>query len=280
MLSLAEAIDTHVHTSPDVVPRAQNDLELVQSALGAEMRGVVLKNHYFPTADRARLARMCFPQVAVLGGIVLNAAASGGLNPDAVKASIKVGGRVVWLPTTSASNHRHYATQHPEPSSVAVSPVVDVMRNGAPVPELDSILELIAADDLVLATGHVASDEVVAIVRRAQERGVHRIVVTHPELPIVNMPVDTQRDLASKGVFFERCYFSVLAGTKATQIVDQIRAVGVASTVLATDLGQVNNPAPVDGFRMYGELLIRGGIREAEWWTMTRANPARMLGLD
>ena len=280
MLSLAEAIDMHVHTAPDVVPRAQNDLELVQSALSAGMRGVVLKNHHFPTADRAQLVRACFPQVVVLGGIVLNRAASGGLNPDAVKASIKVGGRVVWLPTTSASNHHHYVTHHPEPVTLALSPVVNVTRRGVPVPELDPILDLISADDLVLATGHVASDEVVAIVRRAKERGVHRIVVTHPELPIVNMPVDTQRDLAADGVFFERCYFSVLAGTKPSQIVDQIRAVGVSSTVLATDLGQISNPQPIDGFRIYGELLTRSGISESEWWTMTRVNPARLLGLD
>lgn len=265
-LSLVDAVDTHVHSAPDVVARIQTDLEVVQSALGAGMRGVVLKNHHFPTADRARLAGGCFPQVDVMGGIVLNAAV-GGLNLEAVRASAGVGGRVVWLPTTSAGNHQ-------------LTPIVEVTRDGVPVPGLDSILDFIAADDLVLATGHLAPQETVAVVERAQERGVRRILVTHPELPIVNMPIEIQKQLARRGVLFERCYYSILAGVRASGIVEQIRAAGVDSTVLSTDLGQSHNPPPVDGFRAYGEVLMYNGITESEWWTMTRTNPARLLGLD
>jgi hypothetical protein len=52
--------------------RALTDIETVTLARRKGMRGIVLKNHVVPTADRAALAMDQVPGIEVWGGIVLN----------------------------------------------------------------------------------------------------------------------------------------------------------------------------------------------------------------
>ncbi|MEG4320899.1 MULTISPECIES: DUF6282 family protein [unclassified Microcoleus] len=85
------AIDFHVHSSPDVIPRRLDDFEVAESAARSHMKAVVLKNHYASTAARAVLVNKIVPQIQVFGGIVLNRAI-GGLNPDAVEAMHRIAG--------------------------------------------------------------------------------------------------------------------------------------------------------------------------------------------
>jgi len=281
---LEGTIDTHVHSAPDTVERAQDDIELARSAAAARMRAVVLKSHHFPTADRAVIAQRYAPGVRVLGGLVLNAAAAGGLNAEAVRASLQVGGRVFWLPTISAENHLAFVarlapTSHLQTLTSSRVPV-PLVRDGRTVPELDPVLSLIAEADAVLATGHLAPSETIAVVSRAQRLGVRRIVVTHPELELVSMPLDLQSELASKGVFLERCYINVVDNHNEAQVLSAARQVGIESTILATDLGQAANPPATVGFRAYHDRLATAGMTESEWDAMGRHNAARLLGLD
>src|SRR5262245_33723100 len=98
------AIDTHVHSYPDVVARKLDDLAVVEQARAAGMRAVLLKSHVFSTAERAWLLSRLFPDFRVFGGITLNDTV-GGLNPSAVEAALKLGAVQVWMPTLSAANH-------------------------------------------------------------------------------------------------------------------------------------------------------------------------------
>lgn len=268
------AIDTHVHSAPDVRPRKLTDLEVAQQAAGAGMRAVVLKSHVTSTADRAAIAEAGVARrVRVLGGVVLNRAV-GGLNPDAVAAALAVGGKVVWLPTTSA---RSTSPTLEKREGIAVE------RDGRAVPELVTVLELVAAANAVLATGHLTGPELRVVVGEARRRGVSRILLTHPELPLVDLDVETQQLLARAGVFFERCWNSVAGSTATTpveRIVSDIRAIGVDSTVLATDLGQPENATPVRGLEDYLAALVRAGFTDAELERMACANATKLLGLD
>lgn len=45
----------------------------------------------------------------------------GGLNPDAVETSLKLGAKVIWLPTNTAENH--YRKNGKDPSTASSSPV-------------------------------------------------------------------------------------------------------------------------------------------------------------
>jgi len=58
-----------------------------------------------------------------------------------------------------------------------------------------------------------------------------------------------------------------------------IRAMGVDSCILASDLGQVGNPLHPDGLVSFFEALRQEGFTAAEIARMSQDNPARALGL-
>src|SRR5262245_13510673 len=76
---LRGTIDIHVHSHPDNVERSIDGLEVAALARTRGMRGIVLKNHYDPTAGLAYLARKAAPGLDVFGGIDLNLSV-GGMN--------------------------------------------------------------------------------------------------------------------------------------------------------------------------------------------------------
>ena len=53
--------------------------------------------------------------------------------------------------------------------------------NGQVTPEMEAILRIIARENLVLSTGHVHPEEVIAVVRRGRELGVKEHA-HHPQL--------------------------------------------------------------------------------------------------
>ena len=90
--SLAGIIDFHVHSGPDSRPRSVGDLEIARIAKRAGMRGLVFKNHFTMTADRAWLAMEEVPGIDIFGGVALNHSV-GGLNAEAVRQMVAFSGR-------------------------------------------------------------------------------------------------------------------------------------------------------------------------------------------
>jgi hypothetical protein len=286
---LRGAIDLHIHAAPDIVPRLLDDLALARAARDAGMAAIVLKSHHMLTADRARIAQSVVPDVRVFGGLALNLPACGGLNPDAVEVAIRMGGKIVWLPTLSAANHI-------EKTKTRVTGNLGVMSRGftpRPVPvvgedgdvraELAEILGLIAEADIILATGHLSVPEIKTVVDAAVAAGVRKILVNHPELWLIDMSIEDQRELAARGAMMEVCIRSVTAPghgeTSPTLLAERIKAVGAAHVVMATDYGQVDSlPAP-EGMCWYIGRMLDAGIPAADIRRMTQENPSRLLGL-
>jgi len=269
-VDLSGFIDMHVHSAPDVRPRSLDDVEVARGAVAAGLAGVLIKSHVTITADRAAIAERVVPGVRVFGGVALNHAV-GGLNPAAVEAAIKLGAREVWLPTFSARGAAG------APGGISV-----VDADGRLVPTALEVLKLVADAGVILGTGHLSVPEIVLVVRQARQLGIRKVLVTHPEASLVAMPVDVQRELADEGAWFERCYVGTLGAASALTVADiarQIRAVGPASTVISTDLGQEGNPLPWDGFRAYAAGLLANGISPDEVRLMAAENPARLLDL-
>ena len=77
------AIDLHVHSAPDSVPRTLTAIETAQIARRHGMRAVVYKNHSVETASLAYLVSQVVPEVGAYGGIALNRSV-GGFNVAAV----------------------------------------------------------------------------------------------------------------------------------------------------------------------------------------------------
>lgn len=278
---LQGVIDMHIHSAPDVRERKMNDLEIMEAAVAMNMRAAVIKSHHVPTTDRAALVNLIKNETygsdrdfTMFGGIALNRF-TGGINPWAVETALKTGGKVVWLPTNTAENHcRKEGGGHP----------VVCVRERRIVESLKDVFELIREYDAVLATGHLSPDECFVVTEAARTAGVNKIVITHPEFHIVGMTVEDQiRIVKDYGVMLERVYAQPVGNGRykknLADNVDAIRAVGVASTIIATDSGQMQNPAWDQVITEYIDFLYDAGFDEGEIIQMTRKNPGRMLGI-
>jgi hypothetical protein len=273
---LAGTIDVHVHAHPDNVPRSVDGLEAASQAHAHAMRGIILKNHYEPTAGLAYLARKAAPGLEVFGGIDLNLTV-GGMNPAAVEHLTRIAGgwgRVVWMSTFDAENQVRYSKE--------ARPFVSVSRNGELLPETRAVIGVIARHDLVLATGHVSSAEALLLLREGQRQGVRHMIVTHAINAPILMDLAQMRDAAQLGAFIEFAG-STLAPANAAARIDRyaevIRAVGADSCILSSDLGQQGNPLPADGYGDYLMAMRARGFTDQELAVMTKHNPARLLGL-
>jgi len=71
-LNLKGAIDFHVHSSPDSVPRSIDADDLARLAKENGMRGLVLKNHWESTAALAYMVRKEVPGIEIFGGITMD----------------------------------------------------------------------------------------------------------------------------------------------------------------------------------------------------------------
>lgn len=270
-------VDIHVHTDPDSVPRSIDAIDLARLAKARGMRGLVLKSHYEPTASLAYVVAKVVPGIAVFGGIDLNRSV-GGVNPAAIERMVLVKGglgRVVWLPTFDAENQVRFSKQD--------RPFVSVSKNGALLPEVADVIALAAKHGLTLETGHSSAMEGLLIVRDARRAGVRNVVVTHAMLAPVHMTVAQMQEAAGLGAWIEFVYNALIGPNKEFEIADYaaaIRAIGVEHCILSSDLGQAGNPLHPDGLAAFFAGLKSAGFLAAEIDRMSKANPAKALGLD
>jgi predicted metal-dependent TIM-barrel fold hydrolase len=287
---LVGTIDMHVHAGPDTASRSVNDFELAQKAKELGMRGVVTKNHEFITNDRAYLVRQIIPAIEVFGGITLNESV-GGINPEAVDLMIKFTGgcgKIVWLPTHGAANHKSFFAKKPDAGGIKV-----IDGSGNVIPQLRQVLKVIAKADIIFATGHVSAQEVLASVKAAKQEGVRKILVTHAMQSPGELSIDDLKRCIESGAIIEHCYLTYLMGPQAAlgwmkgwkhvpieEFAKAIKEVGAENCVIATDLGQYMNPTPADGMKEFILALMSKGINQDQINLMAKKNPARLLGLE
>ena len=285
-LSMKGVIDMHVHTNPDLRLRAYDDFELCDAAVRVGARAIVIKTHMGDTSCRAALVNHYNRIVhgendfTMFGSITLNRCV-GGINPAAVENALKMGAKVVWLPTSSARNHL-------EKLGKSTEDCVDVVRDGEIVPELRQVLELVKQYDAVLGTAHISVSEIFTVTKAAREIGVKKIVVTHPEWWIVNMSVEDQiRIVKEYDVILERCYAQnkgVGAGngylSNLPGNLEIIQKVGYKNVLISTDGGQVENPHWELADEEYLRYMADHGIPVEHIRYMSHDLPCMLLGID
>ena len=286
--AISGAIDLHVHANPDVFGRNMDDIDVARLAKTKGMRGIVLKNHVSETASRAALVMKVVPEIEVWGGIVLNKAV-GGVNPDAVEWMHRMyGGRgkMVWLPTFEAEKHLRTLSK-PDARGLVVAP------GGRVTPEMEAILKIIARENLVLATGHVHPDEIIAVVRRARELGIKGVLVNHALTSIPGLSMAQAKQLAEMGALIEVAFLHFRAGpdaplpfltywtkVNAKTVAQALKTIGAQSLVISSDVGQSGNLTHPDGLELAIVEMKSEGISDADIDLMMRKNPARLLGLS
>lgn len=280
--NLKGAIDFHAHMAPDSVERGIDADDLARLAKAAGMRGLVMKNHWEPTASMVYLMRKEVPGIELFGGVTQDLAI-GGINLEAVKhmANVKGGyGRVVWLPTFDSENEVK-----------GKGPQVPVAQHGKLLPNVLELIDYIAAHpQLVLETGHVSAAEALLVVHEAHARGVQHIVVTHAMNAPVSMTIPQMQQAARDGAFIEFVYGATLPRNSPLTVPifsEAIRAIGAKSCILATDLGgrpsqppDPPRPMPPQGLLEFMRKLHQEGISVADINLMAKTNPALALSLD
>jgi len=289
---LQGAIDPHVHSGPSIAPRALDHVELLRQASAAGFAAVVTKDHDYSSAMTAALIRKNFPEMKtkIYASIVLNNVI-GGFNAYAVEHTAAMGGKIVWLPTLAAENHlRWQATQakwtHPASTDkirpAAGIPVLDASKNVRD--DVKEVLDVVAKNDMVLASGHLHVSETWIVFEEAQRRGVKRLVFTHPE-DIVDASLNDVKGIAAMGAFVEHSLCMFLEGSKF-KIADgedlrrHIDAAGIDQTIFCSDLGQVGIMSPLEGFRQGIKLCIDLGYDDEQIRKMVSLNAARALGIE
>lgn len=283
-VSLQGVIDMHVHSNPDIRHRAYDDFELMEAGIRVGARAIVIKTHQGTTVDRAFLCNRHNEIIhqgdndfTMFGSVTMNRQ-MGGINPWAVESGLKLGAKVIWLPTQSARNNMLKQNQDP-------SDCVEVVQGGKVVPELLTIFRLVKDYDVVLGTGHVSPEECFRVVEAARDAGVKKLVVTHPEWWMVGMSLEDQvRIVKDYDVILEHCFAQPMGGGKyksnLPMNLEAVKACGYKNVMVSTDGGQVENPDWEIALEQYMQYLSDHGVGEDELQYMTHDIQAGLLGID
>ena len=275
--ALTGAIDLHAHFGPDSYARQWDAFEVVKLAKERGMRGVVLKNHWTESAGLAWLIRKYGTQgIEVFGSVTLDTPV-GGVNPMAVRYMADVEGtwgRIVWMPTHDSEHEVDYNKE--------TRPKAIVSRNGKLIPEVFEVLDLIKERNLTLATGHVTPEEALRIIAEARQRGITKIIVTHPLLgpQFTDMSLPQLQESVKLGGAVEITAGAFSRdGAAKTRAIEVIKALGTQNVFIASDSGLVGTPNHPDALAMSAKALRAAGFSEQDLNRMFKETPARLVGL-
>ncbi|HWC37240.1 MAG TPA: DUF6282 family protein [Acidimicrobiales bacterium] len=279
-MDLTGAIDLHCHFGPDAhFGRSVTAVEAARDAVQAGHAAVLLKSHSDSTAAVARAVDQMVDGVQVFGGICCDREV-GGLNPSAVEVALRLGAKIVWLPTLTSRQDEQRGLM----ARLGLrGPAVDVSDDaGRLLPETNEVLDLVAEAGAVLATGHVSARDHLGVVRAFARRG--RVLVTHAmeELAGPALSVQDCVELAELGAVVELCAMTCLghfASRTVADIAACAREIGPARCTLGTDYGQAVNPRPAAGFQAFADALVEEGLREQDVRRMACDNPRQLLGI-
>ena len=287
LVDVTGAVDLHCHPYPDLFPRLADDFDIVRAARDAGLKAILLKCHHENTVSRAYLVQRVIPGIRVFGGIVLNYYV-GGINPAAVEASLRLGGKEVWMPTVDAGYHAEihggtggYDAQQGGRSQAEGIWVAD--KEGKLRPEVKEVLELVAEHGAILGTSHLAPREIVALVREARSVGVEKIVITHPYFRVPNLDLDTLEEVARLGAMPEFGYCTVSPAWQYAapeKVAAAVQRIGASRCLLVSDTGQRHNPMPSEALRIFAQTIYEKGVSMAQVTRMITDNPMQLLDAE
>lgn len=266
---LKGSFDLHVHAGPDAgAERRLDALETARHAYEAEMSGFVLKSHEYPTTPLAYVLNQMYPGLHVAGAITLNRSV-GGLNPDAVEISARLGASVVWMPTFDADAWLARSGCGP---GISITDETGRLKS-----EVGDILDVIKEHDMVLASGHVSTAEAIRLFTEANNKGITKMIATQPGGMAT---MDEHREMASLGAFLEHTFLSCMpdrARLSVTELVGTLRRLGAERCVVTTDFGQWMNPPAAEGMRMAIAALLSAGMKPSEVSILVKDNPNQLI---
>lgn len=269
------AYNLHVHTAPSVFLRQLDGFQLVKEADQAGMAGVMLKSHYEPTGLRARLINQysgC--KTRAYGGLALNWPV-GGLNVYAVENALRVGAKIIWMPTRDAENSLRYGNM--EGDFFDRRGITILKGEGRLKESVYDIMDAVKRYDAVLATGHLSPDESIILCKEGRMRGV-RMILTHPEFSRTRIEPEQQAEMADLGVLIEKNWLNLVQkSVTPAQMAETIRRIGSSHVYIATDRGQKGAPSPVLELKRFIAALLEEGLSESQLRDMVQNVPGAIV---
>ena len=317
---LVGAIDIHVHAGPHISssPRRVDPIEAAIQARDAGMQAIVLMDVFEMSNGTAWIVNRVVPGFQTYGGLILNTV-YGGMNPRAVKTAICYGDGAKYVSFGAHSTYYQASREgrrvdgkfvplselYPRFKSEELARCTRIPVGGPPGPELDEILQLIAAHPhIYVNTGHVSAEEAVRLVDLAEQYGIQRVLVASAVTKIATM--EQLKYVAGKGAFIEftlaaythttpvpkthyyveREYASIDEGMEegpgggVRLVAEQIQELGADHCIIGTDFGVYTLPEPVEGLREFVACLLDLGIPVDDIRKLVKTNPERLLELD
>ena len=287
-IQLDGAVDLHIHSYPCVFQRRIDDRQAAEAASDAGMAAILLKCHHESSVSRAYLLQRDFPNLKIFGGIVLNQFV-GGINPAAAEVALRLGAKEVWMPTMDAAHHVEvhgtrsgYDVQTSGADFTWGDPI-SVVKDGKITNEAMVVLELIAKYDAILGTAHLSLEEIGPLVKAAKERGVKKILITHPYFRVpAGMNLEFLKEMVRLGAFAEFGYCTIspmwayvnLEFTKGV-----MDALGPENCVVMSDTGQSHNPLPPEAVWLYAQGLYEKGMSPGNVDKLIKDTPRALIGI-
>lgn len=288
---LEGAVDLHCHSGPSAMPRILDHYDAFKDAADAQFAVLLYKDHYYPGMAHAQVLETRFPdyKTKLYSGVALNNSV-GGINRFAVDHCIKLGGKIVWMPTFSAANHIDkykqkdaQAMSFPSTKEKMVEPIPLTIldENGRMTDETKACLDLIAEGDIILAGGHLHVSEQVLLFEEAIKRGVKKMLINHPTY-LIDCTDEDMRSFTSMGVYLEHSICLYLQSSRVkkfepSELKHIIEVAGVDKTVLGSDLGLTDAPRPVDGYREIVKMLLELQFSHEDIRKLTSTNAAKLV---
>jgi predicted TIM-barrel fold metal-dependent hydrolase len=132
---------------------------------------------------------------------------------------------------------------------------------------------------MVIATGHLKPDDIFTLLDMAKSLGIWKIIVNHPLTKVVGASLDEQVEM-SANAYLEYCFVTCMErhdNLDPVLIRDSIKKIGANRCLMATDFGQIFNPRPVNGMKMFINSMIHEGISLDEINLMCKDNPHKLI---
>lgn len=269
--------DLHTHSAPSHINRNLDDFELVREAATHGMSGVIIKNHYEPTSGRAIIVNLysgVSDTTVAYGSISLNWPV-GGINPFAVESALKLGGKIVWMPTRDSANSLMYGKMNGDFFNRQGIKILD--DKNKLIYQVYDVMDVINKYNAYLATGHLGLQETMLLCREGTRRGVN-MILTHPDWYRTIVPINVQIELAKLGVIVEK-QWNVIADKHIdeTTFISSIRLIGPKNIIMTTDRGVKGKEHPVEAMIKFIKLLLKHGFTSDDIKTMLCKNPERIV---
>ncbi len=282
---LVDAIDCHIHASPDFVPRAQDMIQIAIDASKAKMRALAFKDHWNVSGPAAYLAQRHIDYLIEKGELTHRVEIYGGtgtchgMNPQAVRIALQYSNmKMIWFPTFTSLGFWRGAGQ-PEKGGVRL-----VSESGQVLPEVVEIMEMAVEKKVGIGFGHTDFQELLPLAKKAKEIGV-RATSDHPLLELNKLLMDEMKQIADLGVYVGT-YCQPMIPSLYQPVADPMetiaamKEIGPERCIIGSDFGQVLHMDTIDGMRVFLRALLAFGIKKADVKTMLVDNPAKLMWLD